>query len=266
MAGEKHLLLRIAGGYIAAGLEAEIWQTDLRLALIFGEVDNLGTLPSNWDPVAATINRTESAWTIEGNWSVNGPAAGTFSPDDYLNDQVLPAVADWMLVNQVSDQVVMRTLQLFPIGAPTGKAVPAPPYAVGTPCTLTMTTNDVTGSSSGTTLPLQDAIVVSHKSPQIGPRGRGRMFLPVSTSSALTGAKLQTAKVTTLLNGHIAFLEALSFDGVASGVPKVRPIVTGKPYVNYGVINQVKVGNIVDTQRRRRNRLVEVYQSGVPAF
>jgi hypothetical protein len=266
MAGEKHLLLRIAGEYIAAGLEAEIWQTDLRLALVFGAVDNLGTLPSDWEPVPATINRTESAWTIEGNWKIQNGIATFFSPDDYLNDQVLPAVADWMLVNQVSDQVVMKTLQLFPIGAPTGRAVPAPPYAVGTPCTLAMTTNDVTGSSSGTTLPLQDSIVVSHKSPQIGPRGRGRMFLPVSTSSALTGAKVQTAKVATLLAGHIAFLEALSFNGALPGDAHIRPIVTGKPWASYGVINQVRVGNIVDTQRRRRNRLVEVFQSASPSY
>jgi hypothetical protein len=266
MAGEKHLLLRIAGEYSSAGLEAEIWQTDIRLALVFGTVDALGTLPSNWEPVAETIARTESDWTIEGNWKVQHGVADFFRPDDYLNDQVLPAVADWMLANQTSDQVILRTLALYPIGAPSGNAVPAVPYAVGTPCTLTMTTNGVTGSATGVPLPLQNSIVVSHKSSQIGARGRGRMFLPMPTSSSLTGAKLQTAKVTTLLDAHIAFLEALSYNGALANDAHIRPIVTGKPYTGYGVIGQVRVGNIVDTQRRRRNRLAETYQAGNPAY
>lgn len=266
MALKKHLLLRIAGEYTAAGLEAEIWQTDLRLALVFGTIDPIGTLPDNWEPTAATISRTESAWTIEGNWRASGPAGATLAPDDYLNDQVLPAVADWFLANQCSDQVVLRTLALYPIGAPTGNAVPAVPYAVGTPCLLTMTSNDVTGSATGVPLPLQDSIAVSHKSGQIGPRGRGRMFLPMPTSACLTGGKIQTAKVTQLLDAHVALLENLALDPVGVTEAHIVPIVTGKPYNNYGTITQVRVGNIVDTQRRRRNRLVETYQSANPSY
>jgi hypothetical protein len=256
MADEKHLLLRIAGDYSSAGLEGEIWQTDIRLACVFGSVDAIGTLPSNWDPVATTISRTESDWTIEGNWKIKHGIGDYFLPDDYLNDQALPAIADWFLSNQSSDQCRLQTLALYPIGAPTGNAVPAVPYAVGTPCLLTMTSPAVTGSATGVPLPLQDSIAVSHKSGQIGPRGRGRMFLPMPTSACLTGGKIQTSKVTQLLDAHIALLEALSFNGALPGDAHVRPIVTGKPYVNYGVIGQVRVGNIVDTQRRRRNRLL----------
>jgi hypothetical protein len=37
--------------------------------------------------------------------------------------------------------------------------------------------------------------------------------------------------------------------------------VTGAPYEDYGIVNQVRVGSVVDTQRRRRNRLTETYSS-----
>jgi hypothetical protein len=267
MAVKKHLLLRIAGDYTAAGLESEIWQTDVRLLLNFGGVAAIGTLPDDWDPIATTIARTETDWTITGNWKAEKVAVATFSPDDYLNDQAAPAVADYFLANLCSDQVRVRSLALYPIGAPSGNAVPAVPYAVGTPCLLEYTSGYPTGSASSTQLPLQDSIVVSHKGSQIGPKGRGRMFLPSATSSALTGTKIQTAKVTNLLDAHVAFLEALSIaNGVPSPLFSVRPIITGAPWSSFSTIAQVRVGNIVDTQRRRRNRLVEVVQSANPTY
>jgi hypothetical protein len=61
-------------------------------------------------------------------------------------------------------------------------------------------------------------------------------------------------------------MEALAFTGAGPGGAHVRPIVTGKPWDKYGVVTTVRVGSIVDTQRRRRNRLTEVYTSGNPSY
>jgi len=41
----------------------------------------------------------------------------------------------------------------------------------------------------------------------------------------------------------------------------VKPIVTGAPWTHYGVITSVNVGNVADSQRRRRRQLVEARTS-----
>jgi hypothetical protein len=41
----------------------------------------------------------------------------------------------------------------------------------------------------------------------------------------------------------------------------IDAIVTGSPYQKYGRINAVRVGEVVDTQRRRRRQLAENYIS-----
>jgi len=256
VANEKHLLLTIAGDYVPNTLPGEIWQCGLRLALVFGSVDPIGTLPSNWDPVANAIARTETDWTITGNWTVDGPGIESFDPGDYLNDQVAPAVATWMLYNKCSNQVRVRTLSLAAIGAPTGNQVPAVPYATGTPCVLEYTANYPVGAPSTTQLPPQNSVVVSHRTQQIGAAGRGRMFLPAATSGSLSGARIAGADTTAIADAQHDLLVALGVE--VSDDVNVRPIVTGGTFVNYAVINQVRVGNVMDTQRRRRNQLTEV--------
>lgn len=264
MADEKHLYLVLQGDYVPNTLPGEIWQTGIRLGLVFGSVDPIGTLPNNWDPVADTIARTESDCTINGNWLVRGPATTEFHPDDYLYDQVKPAVESWLPGIQASNQVRLRTLELAVIGAPNGAQVPAPPYAQGTPCRLEYTSGYPVGSVSTTQLPPQNSVVISHRTQQIGSHGRGRMFLPTLTSAALSGAKIQSATVDDIVEAHQALLAALADLGGGDG--NIRPIVTGKPYVDYAVINSIRVGNVMDTQRRRRNRITEVYTSGAITY
>jgi len=72
----------------------------------------------------------------------------------------------------------------------------------------------------------------------------------------LSGARLATTPQADILDAHVTFLESIGVQ--VSDDVNVRPIVTGKPYVDYAVVTQVQVGNVIDTQRRRRNRLTEV--------
>lgn len=255
MANEAHLLLSAIGGYTDAGLANESWQVGIRLAMVFGTVDPVGTLPNNWAPRPATINRTETNWTITGNWNV-GVGSEQFNPDDYLNDQAAPAFTTWMGAVGLANQVTLRELKLFPIGAPLGHAIPAPPYAQGSPCLLTWTANAPHGAGGLTMLPLQIAAVASHRTSQIGRRGRGRIFLPgLSASASNGGGFLQSTFVTSVLNGQVALLEALKYDGLPQSTLSIRPVVTGKPFTNYAIINRVQVDNVPDTQRRRRRSL-----------
>jgi hypothetical protein len=90
------------------------------------------------------------------------------------------------------------------------------------------------------------------------------MFLPSLTSAALSGAKLSSTTVDDIVENQQTFLAALSDLGGGDG--NMRPIVTGGNYTKYAVINSVRVGNVMDTQRRRRNRLTEVYTSGAVSY
>jgi len=267
MANEKHLLLTIQGDSNTPDLSSEVWQVGLRLALNFGPIDDIATLPNDWEPVATTINRVESSWTITGNWKAGkSPSFLTFfNPDDYLNDQVAPAVAAWMADNKSSNQMTVRQMALYPIGAPSGRAVPAPPYSSGTPCLLTMTDVSIAGTVSGL-LPLQNSIVASHRTSQIGRAGRGRMYLPPTGPSSVSNGRLTSAVVSDVLDAQVALLQALDLDPVLSTDPHVRPIVTGGNWTKYSVINQVRVGDIMDTQQRRRRQLLETVSSAAVTY
>lgn len=261
MTNEKHLLLRLQGDYDDTALVNEEWQTQVRLALVFGSVDSIGTLPDNWDPVATTIARTETDWTINGNWSIDGPGLLAFDPGDFLNDVVAPALIDWVPNMHFWQKVRLRSVQLLPIGSPSGNAVPALPYSVGTPCTLEWTSAYPVGIGSTAPLPLQNSVVISHRTQQVGSAGRGRMFLPVCTSGDTSATRLSNTAIADMLVDHVTFLQALTW--TASGLDPNRahtaPIVTGGLFREYARINKIRIGNVIDTQRRRRNRLVETY-------
>lgn len=260
MANEKHLLLTIRGSYTNPTLAAEGFQTGVRLVLDPGNVEEtlppVGTLPNGWEPVAENISRTETDWTIESNWRIDMGGGVFFNPDDYLNDQVAPAVNSWWENTIHWSAARIDSLQLYPIG-PNGQALPAPPYSQGTPCTLTWTSNAPQGTASGGGAPLQIAVVASHRTPQTGRRGRGRMFLP-GIAASFIGSDGQIASTQRLdcANRQVTLLESLTLENALGGWV-VRPIVTGAPWTNYAVISQVQVGSVPDTQRRRRNALVE---------
>lgn len=87
------------------------------------------------------------------------------------------------------------------------------------------------------------------------------MYVPGFTTPATNmPGRLDSAVQTNTLNKQKDLLEACAW---TSTVPPAEvqiaiwPIVTGGAWTDYALINQVQVGNVVDTQRRRRNKLVE---------
>lgn len=267
MANEMHLLLTFSGDYDYTDLQTEGWQTGIRLALVFdGPVDDVGTLPNNWAPSATTINRTETDWTITGNWHVTH-TVNNFAPDDYLNDQVAPAWTAFLGGTPCSSHLKTRQIKLSPIVAPLGKLEPAPPYLSGTPCVLDYTAAYPEGGSGSNLIPLQNSFAVSLRTPQPGRHGRGRMFLPPTTTASIgTHGFLDSTQQANILSSAVAFCEALAYDQTVPGDIHIRPIVTGKPFTQYGVISQVRVDNVMDTQRRRRRQLVGTVLSDTPSY
>ena len=262
MAGEKHLYLVAQGGYTtgAPALANEIWQFGIRLSWrLTNGPEPIGNLPSNeWDVVAASINRTETNWTISSNWRVEG-GASDFDPGDFLNDQAGPAVRDFLGTSTLfSQSEELRTLRLYPIAAPTGNVIPAPPYAQGSPALLTYTGTLPVGQVSGLGDPTA-SVVASLRTQQVGRKGRGRFYAPSPAVSAITQGAVSSTYATAYSSAVATLLAALAVTTTIPSDSSLRPIVIGSPYVAYAEIDTVRVGNIVDHQLRRRNALVESY-------
>nr|CRY95142.1 hypothetical protein [uncultured prokaryote] len=258
MANEKHLYLTVGGGYVSTltQLANETWQFGIRCSLVFGQTDPVGTLPSNWNPVSASINRTETDWNITGNWTVAGPGLDSFAPDDWLNDQAAPAIEAFIATSGLfSTGVQLREAKVYPIGTD-GKAVPAPPYAGGSPVTLTWTGTLPIGGASGEIMPPQNTMVLSHRTNQIGRKGRGRIFAPPLTTGAVDDGQISSASRAALSAAHVTLLEDVAYGTYPTQDLEVRPAVIGAPWTTYATINTSVVDSAFDTQRRRRRALI----------
>ena len=92
MTEATHVYLVVSGGYVS--IPEEHWQYGIRFAL-----GSWVTAPADDGPLptfvidADSVNRTETDWTITSAWKTT-IAAQNFQPDDWLNDQVAPAVFD----------------------------------------------------------------------------------------------------------------------------------------------------------------------------
>lgn len=252
-----HFLLNLEGSYRSgpASGGVEIWQTGVRLIVTTAltEPPPLGTLPSV-DIVEDIVSRSETAWDIDGIWR-GELGVNDFSPSDFLNDQAGPA-AQALITNAIfASDVQIDALKLYPVSTPAGKIAAPPGYSQGAPVTLAYTGTKPSGAGSQG-LPPQDAVVASLRTPQTGRRGRGRMYLPPFDRACMSNLVLSSAVATSTAAAMVAFLEALTLDGDTSGV-WVTPIVTGAPYTAYGAVNSVQIGNVIDTQQRRRASIEE---------
>lgn len=113
------------------------------------------------------------------------------------------------------------------------------------------------GTAATTPLPNQISTVCSIQTATAGSRARGRMFLPPPIAGALSSTgRLTSGTVTILADNLEDYFDAMTTAGhslvVVSGV--------GGVWTTYAAIN-IRVGDVLDTQRNRRNQLAEVYQS-----
>lgn len=114
------------------------------------------------------------------------------------------------------------------------------------------------GLSTDEGLPPQVAPCVSFVTATAGSRARGRMFLPAPDRTALTSAGRILAAYRT---AWVAALQTYFNTMEAAG--HVTQVVSsvGAVYTPYAV-NAIRIGDVFDTQRRRRNSIAEVYTVG----
>lgn len=260
-----HAYVVLGGRYKSglANLTNEAFQTGVRFVVAPGSApDVIGTLPADADvyPVAATISRDETNWTIQSNWNLE-MGITDLDVGDWLNDQLAPAVVALWNSGRLSSSGYIETIKVYPINS-SGIVAPAAPYASGTPATLQFKTSTYCDGGGGSTLmPPQISVVASMRTSQIGRSSRGRMYLPALDAGELqSDGTFGTANATTMAGEVATFLESAALDGGSSGAWACPAVIPGN-WTTYALINSVRVGNIYDTQRRRRRGLTETYAS-----
>lgn len=116
--------------------------------------------------------------------------------------------------------------------------------------------------TSSTGLPAQNSLVVTtladdptHFVPHRANR-RGRFYLPTMGESILSSAGfVTTGNRTSIAAAANAFVSGI--DPILSNGAGVQPIIVSRKLASVSVMQYTGVGLLVDTQRRRRNKLVE---------
>lgn len=113
------------------------------------------------------------------------------------------------------------------------------------------------GASADPGLPPQNTPCISLTTSTAGSRARGRMFLPAPDTTVLTTA----GRLNSTFRGQI--IAALdTFFATMSGNAASAVVVSavGGVYTTYPVTT-IRLGDVMDTQRRRRNAIAEVYST-----
>ena len=252
---ETHILVSARGGYASGSNQDEIWAMNMRYALVWGTVDNKGTFPSNLQVLDDAQETDNAQYNYRSNFAVT---AGTlpFNLEDWVTGSLLDGwTSFWAGGAQAATACQLRELVIAPIEAPFGRA------SERRSARLTWKT-PIPGSGGANMLPTEVATVVSWQTDRLGPKGKGRIYLPART---VTGTHpegyMNVGTAGVLLDGAVDLLETTQYDGIGPNQWNARPVVTGKPYREYATVTGVRVGRIYDAQRRRRNALDENYVS-----
>jgi len=258
MSSLRSMYVVLRGGYTFT--TDETWQTGLHFLLVndIGTPDNVGDLPTV-DIVDEDIHRTETDWTIMADWSAHFGLGSDFHVDDWLNDQIGNELRN-VVFPRASNKVQLRTIHAWPVGTD-GLVVD------GHTAVLSYTGSLPGGSHTGNPLPLENTPVVSLHTGRIGRHGRGRMYWPVQPTSDIdaSGKYDHTAR-DDLRDTFVTFLEDIAVTGGVGHSEWCLPIVTGKGTGKYAVVTEVAVGDIMDTQRRRRRQETEAYGTAAVTY
>lgn len=257
--GQKHLLLVAQGSYTDSDYVGESWACSIRLWGDQSSPDDEGDLPTTGDYSASDDSLAADGLHISSNWKWEVIGGAVVDPVSYLHDQASGAWSGFMSAVVISSKVQLDELRLYPMQGDG--------HAFESRVAICSYDTPVLGGRSGDMLPPQNSIVCSWRTHRPGPKGRGRIYPPATTVSGVDhdGLVLGTTQGD-LADAAQALLENLAVVSGTGGTTNVRPIVTGHPWEKYAVISTVDVGNVMDTQRRRRRQLKETRTSRTPSY
>lgn len=117
------------------------------------------------------------------------------------------------------------------------------------------------GGTGTNTHPHGTALVLSLRTPGVGPSARGRMYWP-ATGQALqnTDYRIAAAAQTSILSGFKTYLSGLE-TAIKVTLPNANLTVWSRKSANFFNVTSLQLGNVLDSQRRRRDNLSEGYAS-----
>jgi hypothetical protein len=113
----------------------------------------------------------------------------------------------------------------------------------------------VAGTAVGVSLPYEVSAVASLKTDVYGRRGRGRIYLPPPAASQMTA---NGRFVNTFTSTHVQQLDAYLAADTPTGMISRGASAAG---VLISPVTVIEMGDVPDSQRRRRDALSEVYTS-----
>lgn len=126
--------------------------------------------------------------------------------------------------------------------------------ATGAQVTRRISAINIPGTSADEMLPYQIAVAVSLRTDLATRAGRGRFYLPPVSTTLLADGRIPAANVELLADRSQDFLQALATAGL-------DPVIYHRASNDSTPVTSVDVGDVFDTQRRRRNSLIEVRES-----
>lgn len=152
------------------------------------------------------------------------------------------------LSSGISDQTHFTGVRVDDVRSPGGVVRQA---------TYTLSTHNQ-GTSEQPQLPPQCAEVITLLTGDPGASRRGRMYFPPLAVNALTGGGQVTAGYLDVLADCMQdFFNDFNADATVAGTAFVASDVLQQ----LNAVTSIRVGSVVDTQRRRRNELTETYES-----
>lgn len=112
---------------------------------------------------------------------------------------------------------------------------------------------------SNTPHPYQTSVVASLRTSFPGGQGRGRLYFPATgVSLDSTTLRVTSGTLTSIRDSVKTYLSAIQ-TAVAASAGSCRLCVWSRTGTAMHTVNSIRVGNIADTQRRRRDALIELY-------
>ena len=120
-------------------------------------------------------------------------------------------------------------------------------------------TENLVGTSTSDTLPFQEAIVVSLRSDFVGPKTRGRFYLPAMAEDAVNGDILVLPAQTRVKGAVMGGKQAIEADGSTFFVVDKKKVIPPLlPPIKY-VITSFEVSNKPARQSRRTRKIKPSY-------
>jgi hypothetical protein len=116
--------------------------------------------------------------------------------------------------------------------------------------------------STAIRLPLQSAVVISIRTNTPGASGRGRLYWPATGQQLGTDAKTSTPSAASMATDAKTYLMGIR-SALAAAFPTIGFDLAVRSKATHTTPHAVRlqVGNVIDTQRRRRDALIESYSS-----